>query len=99
MNGDPNDAQLQQKIKEQDNEIIVLKAALANVVRRLEVLESERSKQNGHMFPNGGEDRILQSYSQWALSVLIFRVDTKSGAISVLKDWFMKSTESSYLML
>jgi len=55
LNGDTNDAQLQQKIKEQDNEIIVLKAALANVVRRLEVLESERSKQNGHMFPNGGK--------------------------------------------
>ena len=32
----------------------MLKAALANVVRRLEVLETERNRQNGNVFPNGG---------------------------------------------
>ena len=51
-----NVAQLQQKIKEQDDEIVVLKSALANVVRRLEVLETERSKYTGSVFPNGGRN-------------------------------------------
>ncbi|XP_065052263.1 echinoderm microtubule-associated protein-like 2 isoform X3 [Rhopilema esculentum] len=45
---------LQQRLKGQDNEILVLKTALSNVVRRLESLETER-KQRSASFPNGAK--------------------------------------------
>ena len=49
----PNYAELQTKVEKQDDEILVLKTALANVVRRLETLEAER-KQRGGVLANGG---------------------------------------------